>query len=306
MRSMPSVTEFPPAQLETLHDCPFCGSPEVRYLFVERGFNYQECIDCRLIFLGTRVRERFIGAIYDAEGYHSAEPTAATRRTATKRAQLLQGLLPGAKVVEDGAGDGLFVAACRAAGHDAIGCDLGADAIAKAARVSGVELKQASLADLGLAGGSMDAVVCFNLLSHLYRPWEYMREVARVLRPGGLWLTRVGDKTGWKKRLARGNWSAPEHVYHFPISLLARMAGEAGLELAFVRPAFDSDFPQALSGLGRGWRRPWGALARGAAKASLLTWMALRLPRDDYYLRFVKTGSGTDVASNSSAGCPTR
>jgi SAM-dependent methyltransferase len=286
---MPSVTQFTPAQLETLHECPFCASANPRYLFTERGFTYQECRSCLLIFLGTRVREEFIGTVYDTDGYHSAAPTAATRRTAEKRMALLSGLPSGASIVEDGAGDGLFVAAARQAGFAATGCDLGADAIAKAARVNGVQLRHSTLEGLALPDGSQDAVVCFNLLSHLYRPWDYMREVARILRPGGVWLTRVGDKTGWKKRLARGNWSAPEHVYHFPVPLVTSMAASAGLHQSSAVPAFDSDFPQVLSGLGRGQRGPLAALARRAARASMLTWMVLRLPRDDYYLLFTKS-----------------
>jgi SAM-dependent methyltransferase len=299
MRNMPTVTEFTPEQLETLHTCPFCASSRPQYLFTERGFNYQQCGSCSLIFLGTRVRPEFIGKVYDAEGYHSAEPTAATRRTAEKRMALLGSLPAGARIVEDGAGDGLFVAACRKAGYDAFGCDLGADAVAKAARVNDVELRHCTLDGLGLADDSLDAVACFNLLSHLYEPWAYMREVSRILRPGGVWLTRVGDKTGWKKRLARGNWSAPEHVYHFPIQLVVKMAAEAGLVLTFERPAFDSDFPQVLSALGRGRGGALGTVVRRAAQASLLTWMALRLPRDDYYLLFVKSGAGSSTTTAS-------
>lgn len=287
---MPSVTEFSPAQLETLHACPFCSNPNPQYLFVERGFSYQECQSCGLIFLGTRVREDSIGAIYDGDGYHSAEPTAATRRTAEKRVKLLGPLPPGARVLEDGAGDGLFVAACLKAGYEATGCDLGADAVAKATSVAGVSLRHSSLEGLELEAASLDAVASFNLLSHLYRPWDYMREVARILRPGGVWLTRVGDKTGWKKRLARGRWSAPEHVYHYPIQLVIEMAAQANLGVISTKPAFDSDFPQLLSGLGRGQRGRLGSLARRAGQASLLTWMALELPRDDYYVLLRKAG----------------
>ena len=287
MRSMPAVTEFQPAELETLHACPFCKSERARYLFSERGFSYQQCRDCALIFLGTRVREDFVGRVYDTEGYHSAQPSAATRRTAQKRVALLA-LPKGAAIVEDGAGDGLFVAACRAAGYDASGCDLGADAVAKAAQAHGVTLARSTLDGLSLPPGSVDGVASFNLLSHLYRPWDYMREVERILRPGGVWLTRVGDKTGWKKALARGRWSAPEHVFHFPLALVERMAEESGLKLVFKRPAFDSDFPQLLSQLGKGKRGPLGSIGRRAATASMLTWLALGLPRDDYYLRFQK------------------
>jgi SAM-dependent methyltransferase len=288
MRRMPPITQFAPAKLETLHACPYCGGTRLDYLFVERGYPYVECHACGLILLATRLREQFLGEIYDADGYHTGEPTNATRRTALKRVALLGTLSPSAKVVEDGAGNGLFVSACRASGFDAIGCDLGADAVAKAEQAAGVKLQLGTLADLNLQDSSVDAVASFNLLSHLYRPWEYVREVARVLRPGGVWLTRVGDKHGWKKRLARGNWSAPEHVFHYPLALVERMAQEAGLRASLVKPAFDSDFPN-LPGLnGRAKNGAVRAVLGRANQLVLGAWVLLELPRDDYYLRFVK------------------
>jgi SAM-dependent methyltransferase len=284
---MPAITEFEPSQLETLTACPFCNCASVDYLFSERGFTYVECRSCRLIFLSTRLREEQLGLLYDSDGYHSAQPSAANRRTAQKRVQLLGSLPAGARVVEDAAGDGLFVRACLEHGYSATGCDLGKDAVAKALLASNVQLANCTLEGLSLEAGSVDAVASFNLLSHLYRPWDYVQLVARALRPGGVWLTRVGDKTGWKKLLARGAWSAPEHVFHFPLALIERMAQAAGLELELARPAFDSDFPETIARLGKRGGLP-GRLGRGASQLALGAWIVLRLPRDDYYLRFVK------------------
>jgi SAM-dependent methyltransferase len=291
MRTMPPITQFPLSKLETLYACPYCGCAETRYLFVERGFPYVECRECGLIFLATRVKQQNVGEIYDNEGYHSDQPTRATRRTAEKRAALLGSLPRGAKVIEDGAGNGLFVAACRARGFDATGCDLGADAVAKAAQVAGVELVHGTLASLGLAAASRDAVACFNLLSHLYEPWAYVREVSRLLRPGGIWLTRVGDRAGWKKRMGRGDWSAPEHVFHYPLDLVQRMAAEAGLRCEYSRPAFDSDFPNLLGKVARAVPGAGGRALAIGNQVLLRTWLALKLPRDDYYLRFRKRAS---------------
>ena len=288
MRRMPLITQFAPAKLETLHDCPYCTGQQLDYLFVEHGFPYVQCRGCGLILLATRLREEYLGEIYDTEGYHTGEPTAATRRTALKRVKLLGDLPTSAKVVEDGAGNGLFVAACQAKGLDAIGCDLGADAVAKAEQAAGIKLRLGTLADLKLADASVDAVASFNLLSHLYRPWDYVREVARILRPGGVWLTRVGDKTGWKARLARGDWSAPEHVFHYPLGLVTRIGEEAGLRQTFAKPAFDSDFPAFLGRASRSINGVIGQALNRTNQLMLGAWVLFELPRDDYYVRFVK------------------
>ncbi len=67
------------------------------------------------------------------------------------------------------------------------------DAMLAAARkrlgsVPNVEWKQGSLLDLPIASGSVDAAACVLVLHHIDEPALALREMARILRPGGLAL----------------------------------------------------------------------------------------------------------------------
>lgn len=284
MPQMPTIDSFDAAELEFLDVCPWCRSTSFRTLFHERGFSYVECEHCTLIFLQPRVKEEFISRLYDGDAYHVDTNIAYTRRVGERRLHLLGRLAPQARVFEDGAGMGAFVAACQQQGLEAGGCDLGQDAVQKAKRLFGVDLHHGTLETAGVAEGSLDVLAGFNLLSHLYHPWDYMQHASRLLKPGGRWFIRTGDRSGVMKHVRRGNWSAPEHTFHYNRRLLGEMADAANLKITQVIPAFDSDFPYFLFDYSRPQTSVTRQLAAYACSYSILFWNMFKLPKDDVYI----------------------
>lgn len=129
-----------------------------------------------------------------------------------------QELPRGARVLDAGAGDqpyrGLF-AHCEYVAADWEGTGYGSDR-----DVTG------PLHDLPVETGSFDAVLCTQVLEHVPNPADALRELHRVLRPGGsLWLT------------APFVWPLHEEPYDFfrytPYGLesLTSAAGFRGIEI---------------------------------------------------------------------------
>lgn len=101
------------------------------------------------------------------------------------------GLRPGDRVLDAGCGTGRALPPLRAAVGPAgvvAGVDL-TPAMLQAARRAGRDqeggLLLADVAALPLRGGVLDAVFAAGLIAHLPRPVENLRELARVVRPGG-------------------------------------------------------------------------------------------------------------------------
>ncbi|MBW5420199.1 methyltransferase domain-containing protein [Streptomyces sp. BG9H] len=102
------------------------------------------------------------------------------------------GLRPGSRVLDAGCGTGRALPALRGAVGPS-GVVLGADltpAMLEAARNAGRDrdgqLLLADVARLPVLSGSLDAVFGAGLISHLPDPAENLRELRRVVRPGGL------------------------------------------------------------------------------------------------------------------------
>jgi SAM-dependent methyltransferase len=88
------------------------------------------------------------------------------------------GPLAGRTVIDLGCGPGYYTAALRARGATVIPIDNDAGELPEAALLADAEA-------LPLPDGAADAVVCSNLLEHTRDAEAVIREIERVLRPGG-------------------------------------------------------------------------------------------------------------------------
>ena len=278
------IDQFTDSQLERLAGCPWCSTEDASPLFSENGFSYVECRKCTLIYLSVRLKEQYAGLLYEDPAYRSAIYPADAERDGVKRLALLGRLPSDTRVFEDAAAEGAFVAACKRQGLRADGCDPSGQAVRKAKQLFGVELARNTLAGCALQSGSVDVLASFNLLSHLYHPWKYMKEASRLLTPRGVWLLRTGDRSGRMKRIRWGKWSAPEHVFHYNHRVLAEMMEAAGLEMWKIQPAFDCAYPYFLFDF---TRHCDGFIKLKALKLCSWTataWTKLGLPKEDVYI----------------------
>ncbi|MER6997644.1 methyltransferase domain-containing protein [Streptomyces sp. NPDC000410] len=100
-------------------------------------------------------------------------------------------LRPGDTVLDAGCGTGRALPALREAVGPAgtvFGADLTQemlDAAARAGRDRAGTLLLADVARLPMRSGALDAVFAAGLIAHLPQPAENLRELARVVRPGG-------------------------------------------------------------------------------------------------------------------------
>ena len=100
------------------------------------------------------------------------------------------------------------------------------------------------------ADGSVDAIVCSDVLEHLENPARMLREFARVLRPGGTAVVSLPNAFNAVERicwLAKGNSTrykregSPDefgHISILPSAVLASLATRAGLEVIASRGGY--------------------------------------------------------------------
>lgn len=111
-------------------------------------------------------------------------------------------MVQGYKALDVGCGDGArYGSRVHDSGVEIHGVDISEVAVA-AARERGIDAQIASLADpLPYANATFDVVICLEVLEHLVDPSYVVRQMARVLKPGGFALISVPNTAFWATRV---------------------------------------------------------------------------------------------------------
>ncbi len=101
----------------------------------------------------------------------------------------------GRDVLEAGCGEGYGADLIAGVARRVVAVDYDAAAVAHVAgRYPGVEVMQANLAELPLPDASVDVVVNFQVIEHLWDQAQFVNECARVLRPSGLLMVSTPNR----------------------------------------------------------------------------------------------------------------
>jgi len=135
-------------------------------------------------------------------GHHESVLRSHRWRTAENSAgYLLDSLRPGQDLLDVGCGPGTVTIdlARRVDPGSVVGLDRATEVLVEAERlqaqagVGNVTFTAGDVYALDLAEGSFDVVHAHQVLQHLSRPVEALREIMRVLRPGGILAVRDAD-----------------------------------------------------------------------------------------------------------------
>jgi 2-polyprenyl-3-methyl-5-hydroxy-6-metoxy-1,4-benzoquinol methylase len=145
---------------------------------------------------------------------------------------------PNCVLLDVGCGSGGFIRLAAGWGWRAHGLEPDRQAIA-AARQQGMEVRQGNLPNTGLPTSAYDAVTLRHVIEHLHDPIACMREVARILKPGGLaWIATPNFDAAGHQRFS-ANWRGlepPRHLALFTASSLTNLLRGLDFDEIVVRP----------------------------------------------------------------------
>lgn len=246
-------------------DCPICGSAESSTVVEFTELRFGRCAQCGLIYKSHEaegLRER-LSKDYDASYFTDGRAQYLKRwahRVAKCRRQVLMCLehAPHAKSLLDvGCSAGYVLAAGEALGLTSTGIDV-AGYVTKLAKERGHSTAGASLTELPFRDGSFDIVTAKHTLEHVDVPRRALREVARVLKPGGVAFIVVPDGAYWRvgvtpktsKYFHPKRLGTQHHVY-YDVASLSRGLTDAGLEVV------STDKAMLRKRLAKGVAAPW-------------------------------------------------
>ncbi len=151
-----------------------------------------------------------------------------------------------ARVLDVGCGRGLLLRAFQQAGCEVTGTEFSDGACRFAREILKLPVRVGLLPDLNFPDNSFDVVVMWHVLEHVSDPRPMVAEVARILRPGGLFLVAVPNFGSPEAQLTRAGWfhlDCPRHLSHHTRASLSQILREAGLTPSWfssLAPEYDS------------------------------------------------------------------
>lgn len=206
---------------------------------------------------------------YEAEYYADLDPAGGVPWHMRRVANRL-GPLQGRSVLDVACGTGAWLAELASRGVIPAGIDISERAVAAArVRLPSADLREGIAETLPFGDGHFDLVTCMGSLEHFLDQPGALREMRRVMRPGGQVLILVPNAGFLTRRLGlfRGTRQITVRETIRPLSEWADMIGEAGFVI--------NDLWRDLHTLDWHWVRqgsPWVWPLRAAQACALATW----------------------------------
>jgi SAM-dependent methyltransferase len=211
--------------------CVACGSSEAQNLGVKNELEIVCCRRCRTLY--TPYSPWYSSEYFYLGYYLKAEELNVPTFVRTRLDEITAEFAPYRqtnRLLDIGCGAGTLLEAARDHGWNAQGLDVSSHA-AKHVRDLGFEVFEGELSTAEFPTAHFDVVTAAELLEHVFDPRRVVQEVARILRPGGMFWLTTPHARGLSARVLGLQWQCiwpPEHLQLFSISGLKALLRNSG------------------------------------------------------------------------------
>ncbi len=231
--------------------CPACGADEPRPTFRKHDLDYVTCPQCATLYISPRPIPEVLEMYYTtSENYafwnthiFPASEDARREKIFRPRAQQVAEIctkygVPRRTLLEVGAGFGTFCEELKSLGlFDRLLAVEPTPGLAETCRSRGIEVIEKPIEHVDLQGAVVDVVASFEVMEHLFAPAEFVKQCARLLARGGLFIATCPNGQGFDVATlqALSNTVDPEHLNYFNPASLSRLVEAHGFTVLEVR-----------------------------------------------------------------------
>ncbi|MDI6807410.1 MAG: class I SAM-dependent methyltransferase [Candidatus Eisenbacteria bacterium] len=238
--------------------CPLCSSEILKnlpfeYLYLSKRFPAVKCRRCGVAFLSRKPKEAELEIMYGKSYFdgdfrcgHSGEYFGSEIHMRAGNLDTLgkieASLGKKGKIIEIGCAGGYFLKTAMGEGWEVFGVEPSPEASRFACEELGLPVHKGTLSSAGLPDESFDAAFLGDVIEHVEFPLDDLREVRRILRPGGILavavptsldtLSRRLGMLGYSiSRRKKTLFSPPYHLIEFTPRTLALFVEAAGFKV---------------------------------------------------------------------------
>ncbi|MDC7228546.1 MAG: class I SAM-dependent methyltransferase [Spirochaetales bacterium] len=228
-------------------DCALCGGRDFLLKWKNSDIPFVRCRNCGLVFQNPMPSAEELALRYDGEYYdYEIENEESFYRLMILGLEDLgffdreacifsrcknEGRRP--SFVDVGCATGKLLSTMKDRGWDVNGAEVCRPAAQYGIEKRGVDIHIGPLESAGIPDATVDVLHCSHLIEHLTRPDLFVAEVARILRPGGLFIVVTPDISGFQARLFGSEWRSAiaDHMYLFSKETLSAMFAANGFKI---------------------------------------------------------------------------
>jgi 2-polyprenyl-3-methyl-5-hydroxy-6-metoxy-1,4-benzoquinol methylase len=219
--------------------CIICGDRQARPVFTVEQMDLRlvSCVNCGLGRLEPQPSPEEIRSFYPPAYYGTGgakfEGLAElmVRLVGARHARFLtRPLRPKARVLDVGCGRGVTLRALADWGCEMHGFEVAHQAVENIDPRVKMNIAP-SLAEAQYPDNDFDEVIVWHVLEHVRDPRGLLREIHRILKPGGVLVVAVPNFSSLQARWAGPAWfhlDLPRHLFHFPLPALRRLLEDCG------------------------------------------------------------------------------
>jgi 2-polyprenyl-3-methyl-5-hydroxy-6-metoxy-1,4-benzoquinol methylase len=179
----------------------------------------------------------FLGSDNEAARQSVSEMKQATARLYLAEIRRYSGQQQNGRLLEVGCGDGDFLVSAESEGWQVTGVEYASAACAKVrARLKRGEVHCGELQQIALPTELFDLCVLSDVIEHVRDPLSFLREVHRVLKPGGSLFIATPSIDSWSARFMKQKWMEfkAEHLLYFDRQTLQTALAKTGFREVIV------------------------------------------------------------------------
>lgn len=193
--------------------CILCGQDNPEILSVQKSWPVARCRNCGLIYLSSRPLESALEEMYSREYYDSADVgyggyvanfhkyNDIFTNLFNKRTHDIEPYRGQGKLLEVGCAHGFLLDHLRKHQWKVKGLEVSPLASKYAVNQLKLDVFCGKLEDAGYEDNFFDVVLLLDVLEHLHRPFETLREIGRILTPQGVLVVQCPwELTHWEEK----------------------------------------------------------------------------------------------------------
>jgi SAM-dependent methyltransferase len=194
-------------------------------------FVYKQCPSCRSLFVANEFSTLKVGELY-SESYYEADSSNSKGRKGypsykeaqeslkdsfSRKLSLVREQVPTGRLLDAGAAYGTFLKVAHAY-YDCVGLEVSEYAVAMAQEEFGMDVRLGNVEQAPFPDAEFDVIVMWDIIEHLRNPVLALKEVHRMLKPGGFCFISTDDVSNWFIKILGTKWwgvAPPLHLCHF-------------------------------------------------------------------------------------------